>query len=796
MKQLSTLLILLLATTALMAQVRINGNFAFQTNPSKKYSLYIPSSYSAATPNAMMVGMHPFNTSRWNAISWCDTLIAFAEANDLLLVCPDGGSNGNITDAIDYAFTTVLLDSVRNWYNIDTERTYIMGFSMGGRATYTYGLAHPNVFGGYLPIGAAISGLNEVNATLQANSNCRPVYIVHGSFDSPNTRYTPVRTALINAGAIVNSLLMSGVGHTIDFPNRNQILTTAFQWIDSVNTAPLQADAGTAFNSCAGVGVNIGAPVAAAGGQCPYTYSWSPSTGLSSPTAPNPLANPSINTTYTLTVTDGKNQVSTSQATVTVIAPPSLTVSANDSVCIGQNIQLTANSTGTITWNASASLSCTNCANPVATPTATTTYSAVATDGFGCQSTPESVTVSVLSLPIVTASPNTLVCAGSAVQLSATGSDTICWTPSVDLNCAKCINPLASPSVTTTYHVVTIDANGCQSLPDSVRVTVIPLPTLTISPDDSVCLGQSIRLTSMGSDTTIWGPATGLSCTKCPNPNASPTTTTTYTAITKDGNGCLSPPETVTITVMSLPMIVTGRDQDICLGDSAQLLGTARNPIHWSPSTGLSCVRCNNPTAAPAVTTLYVAVATDTNGCESLPDSTTVTVLPLPTTAYTVNVNGMIADFTNRSLSSTSWVWDFGDGTIDSTFSPMHTYQPGTYYACLTARNREGCTSMFCDSITILSTGIEAPVFLREIGLYPNPTRGALFLSIPDGFPLKPMQVSVMDLTGRELLHVTIPPTAPSTVHEVDLSAFAAGSYLLRMKTSKGEVVRKVEVLR
>ena len=30
---------------------------------------------------------------------------------------------------------------------------------------------------------------------------------------------------------------MNGIGHTIDFPNRNQILTTAFIWVDSVNCA-------------------------------------------------------------------------------------------------------------------------------------------------------------------------------------------------------------------------------------------------------------------------------------------------------------------------------------------------------------------------------------------------------------------------------------------------------------------------------------------------------------------------------------------------------------------------------
>ncbi|MBL4708902.1 MAG: T9SS type A sorting domain-containing protein [Flavobacteriales bacterium] len=221
----------------LLAQQRVNGNFSFQTDPSKDYSIYIPSSYNLTTPNKLMLGLHPLNTARWNGTSWCDTLIAFAEANNLLLVCPDGGVDGRIDDPIDTAFTTALLDSMKTWYNVDINNIYAMGFSWGARTTYTYGLNRPSVFGGYLAIGAAITRTNEVNVPLQLNSNNKPIYIIHGSFDSPSIRFIPVRDSLIAKGAIVNTNLLNGVGHTIDFPNRNSILTNAFVWIDSVNNS-------------------------------------------------------------------------------------------------------------------------------------------------------------------------------------------------------------------------------------------------------------------------------------------------------------------------------------------------------------------------------------------------------------------------------------------------------------------------------------------------------------------------------------------------------------------------------
>ncbi len=225
-------------TTSLIGQTRIDDTFPFQTDPNKKYSLYIPSNYDSTTPHRLMLGLHPLNTNRWDAEAWCDTLIVFAETNNLILACPDGGADGAVDDPIDLAFTDALLDSMNIWYNISSEKTYVMGFSWGGKTTYTYGLDRPEIFKGYLPIGSAMGGTGEVNSII-ANAADKPVYIVHGNNDTPGSRFTPIKTALENNGAIVNSNLMSGVGHTIDFPNRNQILTTAFQWIDSVNCSSI-----------------------------------------------------------------------------------------------------------------------------------------------------------------------------------------------------------------------------------------------------------------------------------------------------------------------------------------------------------------------------------------------------------------------------------------------------------------------------------------------------------------------------------------------------------------------------
>jgi len=216
------------ASLHLTAQA-IDGSFAFDNDPEKKYSLYIPSTYSADKPNAMMVGLHPFNTSRWDGQAWRDTLIVFAEENNLVLVCPDGGLDGKIDDTIDTAFTSVLVDSVSSWYNIDETSKYMIGFSWGAKTTYTYGLRHSDEYSGYLIIGAAVDIFEVADVIDKANNET--LYLVHGSRDSPGTRFTPLLDALKGVEACVESTLMDGIGHTIDFPNRNQILTDAYNWL-------------------------------------------------------------------------------------------------------------------------------------------------------------------------------------------------------------------------------------------------------------------------------------------------------------------------------------------------------------------------------------------------------------------------------------------------------------------------------------------------------------------------------------------------------------------------------------
>jgi hypothetical protein len=127
----------------------------------------------------------------------------------------------------------------------------------------------------------------------------------------------------------------------------------------TVNANPT-ADAGSAQTICAGTPVEIGGSPTANGGTGPYTYSWSPATGLDDATLANPTATVTSTTTYTVTVTDHNGCTANASVVVTVIPQAEITsiiVSGTDATLVwsslsGQTyrVQYTADLTAPVTW--------------------------------------------------------------------------------------------------------------------------------------------------------------------------------------------------------------------------------------------------------------------------------------------------------------------------------------------------------------------------------------------------------------------------------------------------------------
>src|SRR3990172_5781652 len=79
--------------------------------------------------------------------------------------------------------------------------------------------------------------------------------------------------------------------------------------------------------------------------------------------------------------------------------------------------------------------------------------------------------VSVMRSPTVDAGSDVSIIYGNSTQLNPSGGSSYNWMPSAGLSCTTCANPVASPTVTTTYTVIAYFPNSCDQI-DSVTVTV------------------------------------------------------------------------------------------------------------------------------------------------------------------------------------------------------------------------------------------------------------------------------------------------------------------------------------
>ncbi|MCB9235453.1 MAG: T9SS type A sorting domain-containing protein [Bacteroidia bacterium] len=99
----------------------------------------------------------------------------------------------------------------------------------------------------------------------------------------------------------------------ISLSSQGQVIVTL-----GVNqAAQLNADAGADVIICLGDTGLLGGTPSGNGGTGAYTYSWSPSTNLSSATAANPMAWPSVPTSYVLTLMDDAGCTSLDTVTLT-----------------------------------------------------------------------------------------------------------------------------------------------------------------------------------------------------------------------------------------------------------------------------------------------------------------------------------------------------------------------------------------------------------------------------------------------------------------------------------------------
>lgn len=310
----------------------------------------------------------------------------------------------------------------------------------------------------------------------------------------------------------------------------------------TINPAPIANFSSTA-PVCPGTGVDFSNSGTSGPG---YSYSWDfggASPNVSSVSNPTGIVYSTGGTkTVTFSVTNPFGCTTTTTQTISINSLPNVYAGMDSTICYNTSITLgdTAMAGMTYSWNSSPTLSNTSIPNPVATPVSpNSTYILTATNTTTGCSNKDTVEITMLPVLMANAGSDINICGNDTVQLG-TGTilgQTYSWSPTANLSDSTAANPLSTPSATTTY-TLTVSGYGCPIVTDEVTVTVFGAPTASAGPDDTTTVGTPVQLNATGGVIYSWTPAATLDNPGIYNPMASPTTTTTYTVVITDLNGC------------------------------------------------------------------------------------------------------------------------------------------------------------------------------------------------------------------------------------------------------------------
>ncbi|MDB5282794.1 MAG: hypothetical protein JWO06_1869, partial [Bacteroidota bacterium] len=457
--------------------------------------------------------------------------------------------------------------------------------------------------------------------------------------------------------------------------------------------------------------------------------------------------------TYTCVVTGGLN----------------VSLGPDTSICNGQAVILdgtAATATGYL-WS-------TGETSPSITTDTSGTYWVQVTNGF-C-TTSDTIVISAGSTFTITAGPDTTVCVGNALQLSAStvGGATYSWTGPNNFNTQNPVIPATAFSDSGTYTVIA-NNSGCSSNPVNVHVSITPGPSApTVSNNSPVCSGDSLLLSAsfVAGATYTWTGPNNFGQQNPLIPSASLSDSGTYTVVLTIGS-CSSNPVTtqVIINPAPAPPIIAASDTVICAGDSSQLciVGTFAS-YSWNNGAGTQCIYAR-------IAGNYYASVTDANGCKAESNHLALNVNPVPPVSISVNGD------TLTCYTPGTYQWYLSGNPISGATSPVYIApQQGLYTILVTSSN--GCSAL-SSPVAIGSVDI-VPVSGNTIfEVYPNPTSNQLTVQLSSD--VHSVQIEMFDALGQRVSQTLT--DGPKT--EINVSEFATGIYFIKIGGSVRKFVKQ-----
>jgi hypothetical protein len=426
-------------------------------------------------------------------------------------------------------------------------------------------------------------------------------------------------------------------------------------FISKLTLIPVVKQEPMAASKCAGSSQTFRFKVT---GEAPMNYRWQRN-GVNISSAPNDtfltINNPGSydSASYRCIIQNAYGADTTVQAFLTVYPLPVVKLGADTSFCMGGSKKL----------DAGKGFSAYNWSNGITTQSQTISNSAniwvTVKDKNSCTSKADTIVITVYLRPVFKFGNDTSFCSGDSLVLNAgSGFKSFSWSDGFK-------GQIRTVKTTKTLWVTVTDTtHSCQSLPDTIKITVNQLPSIKNIKDTTFCKGPVITLdegiTTGYSYKWYYQPGNKL----ISNTHQILTDSTgIYIALITDQKGCKNY-DSVHVSVYALPqkpIITIGGSTEICKGDSVVLSApTGYSAFLWSDNS------VNREIVIKTSATLNVNVF-DQHNCKSpASDNIKIIVNPLPPKpSITIIGDSAVCEGDSIELSASpgypAYDWSTGD---------------------------------------------------------------------------------------------------------------------------------------
>lgn len=473
-----------------------------------------------------------------------------------------------------------------------------------------------------------------------------------------------------------------------------------------------------------------------------------------------------------------------------VATPPKADFTANKtSICVGQQITFTDQSTGNPTaWSwvfgNGASPQASSSQNPTVTFNTAGTYSIKLTvsNANGSKDTTKTNYVTVNALPTTTVTVRPVNCFGEAnggakVIPSGNGPFTYSWSGGGTTDSI-------TNKTSGTYTVTVTDSKGCTSTANALIPQPVAPLSVTINVTDAVCNlqngnAEAVASGGNGNNTFLWsnGKSGALIDSLLPG---------NYTVTVSDANGCSV---VATKTVNNQP-----GNLSVSVNTTSSKCGQANGTAFASAVTGgtttITSYSWSTGATTATVTGLsagtYSVTVTNSLGCTAtaigvVSDSTSlevnITNIVHPTTVG--GTDGSITANATGGNGNVTYVWS--NGATGATNSGIGA---GVY--SVTATDADGCRAVAIDSLqnpTVSSISVIATE--PNVLIYPNPAKDKLYIKVEAGIS-ENADLMISNVLGQTVLNSAIEKN--QLLKEIDVSTLPNGVYYISYLTNNYRV--------